>query len=97
VKGNGAEDNYAPLASLDWQVHVYGEAAPDLRALCGARKLPLHVFPWRRPTGSAGLRRDALYLVRPDGYIAFTEASARAPALASYLDARKLATRGARP
>src|SRR5262249_31288439 len=27
-------DNFAPLTSLEWQVHVYGRAAPELRASC---------------------------------------------------------------
>ena len=43
---NGVEtNNFEPLTSLDWQVHVYGDAAPELRKVCDARKLPLHVFP----------------------------------------------------
>ena len=40
-------DNFAPLASLDWQVHVYGEGTAALAAACGARGVALHVFPWR--------------------------------------------------
>jgi 2-polyprenyl-6-methoxyphenol hydroxylase-like FAD-dependent oxidoreductase len=66
----GGEDNFAPLKSLDWQLHVYGDAAPDVRTLSVEQKLPLHVFPWRAEMRRAGLRRDALYLVRPDGYVA---------------------------
>jgi FAD binding domain len=38
------DDNFSPLASLDWQVHVYGDIAPKLQAVCRERKLPLHVF-----------------------------------------------------
>jgi hypothetical protein len=86
-------DNFAPLASLDWQVHVYGAAAPDLTSMCDARKLPLHVFPWDRQVDRAGLQRDAVYLVRPDGYVALAESRSSAAALASYLDARKLKPR----
>ncbi len=29
--------------------------------------MPLHVFPWRPESDGADLRRDAFYLVRPDG------------------------------
>ncbi len=36
----------------------------------------------------AGLRRDALYLVRPDGYIALAAAVPSVIVLTSYLDAR---------
>jgi hypothetical protein len=41
--------------------------------------------------GRAGLRRRAVYLVRPDGYVALAEPKATAAMLASYLDARALA------
>lgn len=44
---NGA-DNFTPLRSLDWQVHVYGAPHMDLRLFCEGRRLPLHVFPVRR-------------------------------------------------
>jgi hypothetical protein len=30
-------DNFAPLASLDWQVHVYGEPTPEIAATCQSR------------------------------------------------------------
>ncbi|HXW76516.1 MAG TPA: FAD-dependent monooxygenase, partial [Candidatus Eremiobacteraceae bacterium] len=63
-------DNFAPLRSMDWQVHVYGEASPELRAWCSARALPLHEFEWRGERGATGIERDAVYLVRPDGYVA---------------------------
>ena len=92
---NGAGDNFTPLTSLDWQVHVYGDAAPEIQAVCGVRKLPLHVFPWRPETGRAGLRRNAVYLVRPDGYVALANAEGSAAAVTSYLDARSLTMAGA--
>ncbi len=82
--------NFAPLSSLDWQVHVYGDAAPEVRAACDARKLPIHVFPWRSEMTRAGLTRNAVYLIRPDGYIGLVDPDANATALASYLDARDL-------
>ena len=82
-------DNFAPLTSLDWQVHVYGSATPEIQAVCKERTLPLHVFPWRLESGRAGLRRNAVYLVRPDGYVALADPeSNNAAAIASYFDAR---------
>jgi 2-polyprenyl-6-methoxyphenol hydroxylase-like FAD-dependent oxidoreductase len=93
-RNRGDADNFTPLTSLDWQVHVYGDATPDIQAVCEARKLPLHIFPWRPETGRAGLRRNAVYLVRPDGYVAIADAEGGAAAVASYLDARKLAAAG---
>jgi 2-polyprenyl-6-methoxyphenol hydroxylase-like FAD-dependent oxidoreductase len=89
---DGVKDNFIPLASLDWQVHIYGDTPTEIRALCEGRKLPLHVFRWRPEMDRAGLRRDAAYLVRPDGYVAMAASERGAAAIASYLDARKLAT-----
>ena len=83
----GDADNFAPLASLDWQVHVYGTRGREIAQTCERRGLPLHVFPWSDGSQRAGLERDAIYLVRPDGYVALADAQARAAALEAYLDA----------
>jgi 2-polyprenyl-6-methoxyphenol hydroxylase-like FAD-dependent oxidoreductase len=65
-----AGDNFAPLSSLDWQVHVYGAARDELRAMLQKRGVPLHVFAWSERAAAAGLAQDAAYLVRPDGHVA---------------------------
>jgi 2-polyprenyl-6-methoxyphenol hydroxylase-like FAD-dependent oxidoreductase len=67
------KDNFAPLASLAWQVHVYGEPRPSAAEVCAELRLPLHQFAWRAEMRRAGLRRAALYLVRPDGYVALAD------------------------
>jgi 2-polyprenyl-6-methoxyphenol hydroxylase-like FAD-dependent oxidoreductase len=77
-------DNFAPLATMDWQVHVYGSASAELAAWCAARDVPLHVFGWRSEYEKAGLARDALYLLRPDTYVALADGSGAASALDSY-------------
>jgi 2-polyprenyl-6-methoxyphenol hydroxylase-like FAD-dependent oxidoreductase len=83
---NGAgKDNFAPLRSLDWQLHVYGETAPEVRALSLEQKMPLHAFPWRAEMKQSGLRRNALYLVRPDGYVAVATDRNYAETVRSYL------------
>jgi 2-polyprenyl-6-methoxyphenol hydroxylase-like FAD-dependent oxidoreductase len=100
VTGDGLDvDNFTPLTSLDWQVHVYGDPGPDVHAICQKRRLPLHVFRWRAEMHRAGLRPNALYLVRPDGYLALVDPRGGATALASYLDGRGLtsATETPRP
>jgi hypothetical protein len=78
--------NFAALTSLRWQVHVYGEAGPDLAEVCGALGLEAHVFPWSERAQGAGLTRGALYLIRPDGYIALIEASGKTDNLRGYLE-----------
>jgi 2-polyprenyl-6-methoxyphenol hydroxylase-like FAD-dependent oxidoreductase len=89
----GSEDNFVPLASLDWQVHVYGEATNEMRAMCATRKLPLHVFPWRAEMRRTGLWRNAAYLVRPDGYVGLADAAGNPAAVISYLDERGIRVR----
>jgi hypothetical protein len=84
----GEADNFAPLGSVDWQVHVYGEASAEVQAACEERGLPVHVFAWREAMGGVGLQRGAFYLVRPDGYVAL--AGRDSAAIGAYLDARGL-------
>ena len=86
-----AGDNFEPLKTLSWQLHVYGDATPEIRTLCGTRRLPMYTFEWRRDMRRRGLRRNALYLVRPDGYLAFVDERQDAALLAAYLDARRIA------
>jgi 2-polyprenyl-6-methoxyphenol hydroxylase-like FAD-dependent oxidoreductase len=68
-----AVDNYAPLAEACWQVHVYGAPRAGLNEWCEDHNVPLHVFGWRKEYERAGLARDALYLMRPDTYVALAE------------------------
>src|SRR6266567_2591520 len=77
-------DNFATLARMDWQVHVYGAANAELAAWCAAQKLPLHVFDWRPGYEAAGLARDALYLLRPDTYVALADAAGAPDVLERY-------------
>ena len=86
---NGA-DNFEPLRSLDWQVHVYGDVPIGVRAACEMRKLPLHAFEWRSDIRKAGLKKGAVYLVRPDGYVALADPVGDANRLIRYLDERDL-------
>lgn len=81
-------DNYAPLADIGWQLHVYGTAGADLGAWCKLQGIALRVFQWHPEHGHAGLARDAAYLVRPDGYVGFAEPAASPGALAAYLASR---------
>ena len=67
---DGAQDNFAPSCSADWQVHVYGTASAELSAAAQQAGMPLHLFAWSDAAKDAGLWRDAGYLLRPDGYIA---------------------------
>jgi len=83
----GEPDNFTPLRSLDWQVHVYGTPPPALRARCDAGRLPLHAFAFDDRARAAKLYKDGVYLVRPDGYVGTVFAGeAAAAGVASYLE-----------
>jgi 2-polyprenyl-6-methoxyphenol hydroxylase-like FAD-dependent oxidoreductase len=91
ARGISAEadgDNFASLASLDWQLHVYGvPPSAALEAACRRRDLALHCFPTAAATmRRSGLLPGAAYLVRPDGYIGFADAAAEPARLERYLD-----------
>jgi len=77
-------DNFDPLAAMTWQVHVYGTPRADLTQSCADRRLPLHVFPWSTAAEHGGLARDALYLLRPDSYVALADACADPGAIERY-------------
>jgi 2-polyprenyl-6-methoxyphenol hydroxylase-like FAD-dependent oxidoreductase len=76
-------DNYAPLASLAWQVHQYGSPAdPGIAQACGALGLPLHVFA--HESLAPGVPSGTSCLVRPDGYVGFADRAADPAALREY-------------
>ena len=77
-------DNFEPLAAMTWQVHVYGSPMPELRKWCSEHNIPLHIFDWRSDYERAGLARNALYLLRPDTYVALADATGAPAALARY-------------
>jgi hypothetical protein len=84
VKLRSGEDNFAPLTSVAWQVHVYGEAPRGVAEVCTELRLPLHLFAWEPAMERAGFQKGALYLVRPDGYVALAEPSGEATKLRQY-------------
>jgi 2-polyprenyl-6-methoxyphenol hydroxylase-like FAD-dependent oxidoreductase len=95
VQSGGREgqsaDNFEALESLQWQVHCYGEASEAVHAVCAARGLALHVFPWQPAMRRAGLRRNSLYLIRPDGYVGFADPTGDVSAIERYLQKHKFA------
>ncbi|KAI5268177.1 2-polyprenyl-6-methoxyphenol hydroxylase-like oxidoreductase [Aureobasidium subglaciale] len=69
----GDSDNYESLRILSWIMHVYGNASEETAALSSESGVQLYRFKWSDSMSKAGLIRDAVYLVRPDGYIGFLE------------------------
>ncbi|HZQ60018.1 MAG TPA: FAD-dependent monooxygenase [Casimicrobiaceae bacterium] len=83
------QDNFRTL-DLRWQVHAYGSAGSDLARWCDAHRVPLHVFAYTDAHARAGLARDALYLLRPDTYVALADRSGDVDALARYFATRDI-------
>jgi len=81
-------DNFASLQSLDWQVHVYGDADEQVTDACRRIGLTLNAFAWTPAAHRAGLARNATYLVRPDGYVAMAAESDPAKQLVDYFETR---------
>ncbi len=81
-----SSDNYAPLASLDWQIHLYGAASPQLVADANRCGIRMHAFPWSADADRAGFAQGALYLVRPDGYVAVAGAEQEIGVVRAFLD-----------
>ena len=94
--GAEADSNFACLRSLDWQAHVYGKAHQDLETACGEMGLALHCFAWSDRATKAGFKRDALYLIRPDGYVALASAEQSVSQLRLFVDRFRLRFDGAR-
>jgi hypothetical protein len=90
VRLAGGADNFTPLQTLDWQVHVYGDASASLGRACQALGLNLHRIPWSPAMRKAGLKQDAVYPVRPDGYVALADPSGDPDRLIDYMQAHGL-------
>ena len=90
-------DNFAPLRSLEWQVHVYGETEAPYANVCGQLDLPIHTFPWSDSAHDAGIERNAAYLIRPDGHIALACSQQYGTALRAYVDRHRLRFNAAPP
>jgi 2-polyprenyl-6-methoxyphenol hydroxylase-like FAD-dependent oxidoreductase len=77
-------DNFASLAAMTWQVHVYGAVGAELAAWCADNDVSVHAFDWRPEYQVVGLARDAIYLLRPDTYVALADPSGTPAVLERY-------------
>ena len=85
---------FAPLRSVSWQVHIYGEPHPGAADVCAELELPLHVLAWHPEMTPPGLTRGGLYLIRPDGYIAIAAVDGDPGRLRKYLGTLRYQERG---
>ncbi|WP_404336614.1 FAD-dependent monooxygenase [Planococcus rifietoensis] len=89
-------DNFAPLRSVDWQIHIYGKATPELVDFARSQSLELHEFAWESRMKDAGFKQDALYLIRPDGHVALATDKQWLRVLKMYLESFGIVAFGAK-
>lgn len=94
--GCDGPDNHATFDGVAWQAHVYGDPKPGFEAWCFDAGVTARRFAWHAACGAAGLARDAVYLVRPDGHVALAEPGGDPAALHAYCAARGIVP-GPRP
>ena len=81
--------NYDDLP-MRWNVHVYGSPTPTLVAWCKKRDLQLSTFAWHREHHGAGLKENAVYVLRPDTYVAFAAKEQAVDELDRFFASRRL-------
>lgn len=89
VNENGS-DNFDPLKTLDWQLHIYGEPDAAFHHAAAALDLAVVNFEWSHGVRNAGLERNAFYLIRPDGYVALASRVQNASVLELFCKSRGL-------
>ena len=72
------------LKRIGWQIHVFGKVDDYVKRWAEGRRIPLEVYAWTEDMRHAGLRENALYLIRPDTYVALADASGTADAVEHY-------------
>ena len=79
-------NNFEPLVSRQWQVHCYGSPTTALNNLLSERNIPIYIFEWGPEAKKVGYLEDAIYIVRPDGYIGLIGGSEDIVKITEYCD-----------
>ena len=69
---------------------MYGSATPEIQAVCKERAVAAARLSLASGMGRAGLRRNGVYLVRPDGYVALADPESSAATITDFLDTWKV-------
>ncbi|GGJ71414.1 FAD-dependent monooxygenase [Virgibacillus salexigens] len=80
------KENYKSLQMVDWQVHIYGSATSKMQHFCYENGIKLYTFSFDSIAEGKGLQKEAIYLIRPDGHIGFTNSHQDINKLKAYLD-----------
>lgn len=90
----GEVNNYRPLRTLDWQIHVYGEVGSDVETLVRETGLLLFHLPWDKTLESKGIKENSVYLVRPDGHISAAAEPGNVHVLRNMIDDYQIQSQG---
>jgi 2-polyprenyl-6-methoxyphenol hydroxylase and related FAD-dependent oxidoreductases len=88
VETGDGRSKHDGLNEMRWQVQVFGEAPRVLADWCKTNGLPLRTFAWTPGAERAGFVRDAIYLVRPDGYLGCVASGDATSVLQDYFGTR---------
>jgi 2-polyprenyl-6-methoxyphenol hydroxylase-like FAD-dependent oxidoreductase len=80
-----SQNNFQPLSSLDWQIHVYGKFTQEMHALSTRWNIPIQSYYFDQDAQAAGFAQNAAYLVRPDGHIALAQADQNSQQMEQFL------------
>jgi hypothetical protein len=83
-------DNHVAHSPLRWQAHIYGRAEPALMCWCKANNVAIQAMEFTRAHEKAGLKRNALYLLRPDSYVALAAEHPSEELLEKYFRSQKI-------
>jgi 2-polyprenyl-6-methoxyphenol hydroxylase-like FAD-dependent oxidoreductase len=87
---NVSAEETAALAQMTWQAFVYGQASEPLVAWCRDKGMPLRVFEHRSDLAAIGMPKNAVYLLRPDTYVAVADLHGDPAVLARYFAERQI-------
>ncbi len=72
---------------MTWQIHILGTATKELVDWCEAHAIPLHNMAWKQEYADKGFAENAVYLIRPDTWIAMVDQQGRLSAITDYFTA----------
>jgi 2-polyprenyl-6-methoxyphenol hydroxylase-like FAD-dependent oxidoreductase len=84
-------DNFKSLQLLDWQIHIYGMANQEFKT--ALKNIKINEFQWNESAAKAGLQKDAIYLIRPDGYVAYANPNQDGKTVADYISRFQIISR----
>lgn len=80
-----AHDTYTVFDGCSWSAHVSGRVEPEAGLALQEAGIEVYQWPADMAMRKAGYIAGALYLVRPDGYVGFADASPSARTVRNYL------------